>query len=1288
MRILLQRALLAAALGCLLATASAQSLVPPGASWKFFRGTESPSPDASDRWRLPDYDDSHWDTGVEPFFYGEPLLGTELPEMRGLYSSVYFRHDFDVANPSEFDSAVLKALCDDGFIAWINGEEIARFNLRDGELAHWDAANGALSEPLSIEEYPVGRPAAVLKPGRNVLAIHAFNSSVGSSSDFVLSATLDATIDTSIPVVERVLPTPGAVVREMSSVEIQFSRPVQGVDADDLLINGVAATQRVEFAPGQFLFSFATAAPGPVTVAFRGDHGIRDLASSPHPFAGGSWSFTVDPAAPGPGIFLNEFLADNDRTLRDEDGDKSDWIELFNSDRRSISVAGWWLSDDPDLPKKWRLPVVSLPESGFLVIFASGKNRTNNPALLHTSFKLGREAGGHLLLSNPAGEVVSAITNYPAQLEDVSYGRAPGAVNLVGYFPTPTPGKPNREQGPGFAPPVDFSEPSRTYSGALNLTLSTTNAAAIIRYTTNGTLPTVDSAAYAAPLTITSAVQVRARAFVSGLLPGPLHSETYVPLGAPAAAFTSDLPVLLIHHFDRGRPSANTDTFASIQLYEPGTDGVTSMTNTPTLASRAAIAARGSSTEGNSKVSLKVEFQDELGFGRALGILGMPPDPDWVLYAPNNFEPILIHNPFAHQLSRDIGRYSPRTRFVEVYLVQRGLGPVAQTSYAGIYVLEEKIKLDDNRVDAPKLFPGQNQLPDISGGYLMKIDRPDPGDGGFFAANQWGLYVSPKEEEILQPDRTAQRDYLQRYMDDFGSALYGDQYRNPVTGYRAFVDVGSWIDHHLLNVLTFNVDALRLSAFFYKQRNGKLHFGPLWDFDRALYSTDGRDANAKTWRSNEGDLGTDFFNFTWWDRLFTDPDFYQAYVDRYQELRRSHFSTTNLTRLVDDLTSQVIRAQPREFAKWSVPLRGGGYTGEIRLLKTWLGLRTGFMDSQFVAPPTFTTPGQTVARGHEVTLNVPANTTVYYTLDGSDPRAQGSSTGNDLAPGAKQYTGPIVVNANVRVVARSRNPSHVARTGPNNPPLRSIWSGPVAETFVVDPIPLRITEIMYHPGGDGPGTGFEDEDFEFIELHNAGTSVVDLTGFHLEGTVDFTVAETNAIRTLAPGGRLVWVGNRTAFESRYPGAGPIAGTLQGRMNNDSGRLALFGKLQEPVFDLRYAQEWNPDTDGPGYSLVLREEQAGSLHPADSTSWRASHLWGGSPGAVDPAPVRIEATLTGGILRLGFAGEAGRPYALQHRESLRTGVWTSLETQIAGADGRVEFNVIPAAGTRLFRVLLP
>src|SRR5678815_5833222 len=70
------------------------------------------------------------------------------------------------------------------------------------------------------------------------------------------------------------------------------------------------------------------------------------------------------------------------------------------------------------------------------------------------------------------------------------------------------------------------------------------------------------------------------------------------------------------------------------------------------------------------------------------------------------------------------------------------------------------------------------------------------------------------------------------------------------------------------------------------QTRSKLVYGPQWDFDRALCSTDGRDANPVMWRSNTGDLGTDFFNYPWWFRLFGDIDFYQKYIDRWVELRR------------------------------------------------------------------------------------------------------------------------------------------------------------------------------------------------------------------------------------------------------------------------------------------------------------------------------------------------------------------------------------------------------------------
>lgn len=1263
------------------------SLIPPRATWNYFKGQTDPTPANLPAWRQLEFDDSGWLSGPQPLFYGESLSGTELRDMRGRYSSVYLRREFEVTSPETLESLTLKVLSDDGFVAWINGVEVARFNVPSGELRASASSRSALSEPLPVETFSVSNVATLLRTGRNVLAIHAFNSSLNDSSDFVLDASLEGFIDTSIPTVERILPTPGAVVRSLTSLEVTFSRRVQGVEAGDLLINETPASSVSEVSPGQFLFTLPTLPPGPVTVTFRDDHQIIDLAQPPHRFEGGFWTFTIDDQAPAPGVLLNEFMAANDRTLRDEDGHAEDWIELFNSSTEPVSLTGWYLTDNLSRLTKWRLPAVSLEAHEFLVVFASGKDRANDPARLHTNFRLSRDAGNHLALVDPSGTIVSAITNYPAQFDDVSYGRPPGAPNLAGYFVLPTPGKPNAAFGPGFAPPVEFSQSSRTYQGTLTLSLSTTNAGATIRYTTDGSLPGPGSLPYTAPLQFTTTVQVRAQALVDGLLAGPVRSETFIPLSTAVATFTSDLPVLLIHHFGQGRPSANTDSFAHVQFFEPGTNGLTSLTREPTLTSRANIAARGSSTEGYSKVSLKLEFQDELGFGRALGPLGMPPEPDWVLYAPNNFEPILIHNPFAHQLSRDLGRYSPRTRFVEVYFAQQGLGPVPADNYHGIYVLEEKIKLDSERVDAPKLRSGQNTPPQVTGGYLMKIDRADPGDNGFGAANQWIQYVSPKEEEIRQPDRVAQRNYLQAYMDSFGNALYGSNFRNPVTGYRAFIDVGSWIDHHLLNVLTFNVDALRLSAYFYKQREGKLHFGPLWDFDRALWSTDGRDLNPRVWRSQSGDGGTDFFNYTWWDRLFRDPDFFQEYIDRYQELRRNQFSGTHLWRLVDELTSQVSQAQPRERARWGIEPRGGSYAAEVAGLKRWLTNRLDFMDRQFVPPPALLSPGQPVPEGFTLEMTVPPNTSVYYTLDGTDPRQTGTATGNDIAPGAHLYEGPISIQANARVVARARNSSHTALTGPNNPPLKSIWSGRVAETYVVKPFPLRLTEIMYHPTGDGSATVFTAEDFEFLELHNFGTEEVDLTGFQLEGTADFTFAATNAIRSIPPDGRLLLVSHPAAFASRYPDAGPVAGTYQSQLSNSSGRLALFGPLREPVFDFRYWDTWQPDTDGSGPSLVLREENGGALDPADPANWRTSHWTLGSPGVGEVVSLHLTPVLAGDTLQLVFTGQPSQSYTLEQMENLGQ-TWQAVETKTTGPDGAVTFSVLPASGQRLFRVVLP
>lgn len=1270
----------------LLTTANAEDLIPRNAVWSYLKGTNEASSPDNTAWRQPGFNDASWPTGPVPVFYGEPLTGTEVPDMRGLYTSIYFRKIFVVTNVQEVETLTLQAVSDDGFVAWINGIEIARFNAPAGELTHASTALTTFTEPLPFESYPIPIPSSVLRPGTNVLAVHGLNVSLSGSSDFVFDPALEFTRDTTAPVVDRILPAAGAVVRSFASVEILFSEPVNGVDAADLLINGQPANTVSEVGAGQFIFSFTQPLPGPVTVRFRDGHGITDRAPVPHPFAGASWTFTLDPSLAAPGVQLNEFLADNKRGLRDADGDTPDWIEIHNPSTETVSLSGWTLSDDPLAPAKWRIGSATLQPSSFLLIFASGKNRTNALGELHTNFKLSSDAGGYLALFDASGKLVSAFTNYPAQQQDVSYGRAGGAPNRVGYFTSPTPRAPNSETGAGFAPPVLFSQASRTYRTSLQLRLSTTNTAAIIRYTTDGSIPTEASPSFGADLDLTTAVQIRARSFQANLLPGPVRSETFIPLSDPVYSFTSDLPVMIIHDFGKGRPPANTDTFAHIQLFEPDTNGVTSLTNLPTLSGRSVIAARGSSTEGYAKVSLKVEFQDELGFGRNVPLLGLPSESDWVLYAPNNFEPILIHNPLAYQLSRDIGRYAPRTRFVEVYLVQSGNGAVASTTYNGIYVLEEKIKLGKDRVDAPSLNPGQNTLPDVTGGYLLKIDRPDPGDSGFFSGSQSVLYVDPKESELRLPERSGQRTYINSYLTQFDTALNGAGFRNPTNGYRAYIATPAWIDHHLLNVLTFNVDALRLSAYLYKQRDGKLHFGPVWDFDRTLYSTDGRDANPRVWRSPTGDQGTDFFNYTWWNRLFLDPDFFQDYIDRYQELRGTTFATTNLAARVDFFCNQVRKAQPREQAKWGISPRGG-YQGEIDSLKRWLSNRVEFMDSQFVRPPAFAEGGATVASGHLITLTGPANASLYYTLDGTDPRATGSTTGTNLAPAAILYTAPFPITANARIVVRSRNPAHTALTGLNNPPLKSIWSGPVAQTFVVQPIPLLITEIMYHPRSDGP-SGFGAADFEFIELLNRGGSPLDLTGIRIGGDINFEFSSTNPVHTLAPGARLVVVANPAAFVSRYPAVTNVGGTFSGSLGNGGGHLTLHGRLLEPILDLRFTDTTATNTDGGGRSLVLTDESLPISDVNTTNRWRASARDGGSPGAPEPStssgPIL---TLTATPLSIGIQVDAvpGKIYRLEATDQLPGNTWQLLERSTPATSPILRFTQPLPPRQRFYRV---
>ncbi|MCI0744720.1 MAG: CotH kinase family protein, partial [Verrucomicrobia subdivision 3 bacterium] len=669
--------------------------------------------------------------------------------------------------------------------------------------------------------------------------------------------------------------------------------------------------------------------------------------------------------------------------------------------------------------------------------------------------------------------------------------------------------------------------------------------------------------------------------------------------------------------------------------FEPGV-GRSSLTNAPTLAEFGVAHLRGSSTLGYAKGSFFLEIQDEFRDDKAVELLGLPEESDWILYAPNNFEPALFHNPLAHQLARDQGEYASRTRFVEVYLKDDTfIGPITPQDYNGIYVLEERIKRDRNRIDIAPLEPEHKVIPEVTGGYVLSIDRGVPGEIAFSAGGASMNWIDPDGNEMTNAVRMPQVNYIRNYFNSFNTALQNNTtWTNPLTGYAAYIDVNSWVRRHVHEVVTHNIDALRLSGYFYKDRNEKIEYGPPWDYDRTQGSTDGRDFNPFTWRSTVGDLGTDYFNFSpWWNRLFQAPDFWQAWIDKYQELRDGPLSLNNISNRIEQLAAQIRPAHSRELTRWNIAPRSGnqtgggftfnfgtnGYENEVRWKHFWYSNRLHFINTQLLARPNLSFPGGQVATGFSFTIS-PApklGSSLIYTLDGTDPRASGGST----ALGALSNNGPvtITVTTNLRVFARSWNPSHANLTGANRPPISSRWSGPVQTSFYTHIPPLRITEIMYHPP---PSTNsFSDEDFEYIEFRNISGTPLNIRDYKISGGVDFVFPNL----VLQGGERAVVVRNRAAFQQRYGTGVVIAGEYTNvlsmidgtrdtnSLDNAGERLVLEGRLGEPILDFSYDDEWYPVTDGFGFSLVIVNDQADPATWDLASSWRPSGELNGSPG---------------------------------------------------------------------------
>jgi len=362
-----------------------------------------------------------------------------------------------------------------------------------------------------------------------------------------------------------------------------------------------------------------------------------------------------------------------------------------------------------------------------------------------------------------------------------------------------------------------------------------------------------------------------------------------------------------------------------------------------------AIEYRGHSSLMFPKKSYRLETQDQSGMNLNARILDMPADDDWILYAPYS-DKTLMRNFLVYTLAAEINDYAPRVRFCEL---------IVNDDYKGVYVMTEKIKENNDRVDIAELTLQDTAEPEITGGYIFRKDWTASGDNLLYLNySQLDLIINePRQEEIT----ARQQSWLTGHLNAFDQQLH-------TTGeYANYVDVSSFAENFILVELAKNIDGYRLSTYFHKDRGEKIKAGPVWDYNLSLGNADYNDGWDPTgWYYP---LITEHQLF-WFKEMIADTSFMDSTTTQWKQLRKGPLSLHHIYSLVDHWSGQLEEAQNRNFSQYGIlghyvwpnpgypesgsygynsPTSGAPQTwkGEIAVLKDFIQKRLEWMDEQF-----------------------------------------------------------------------------------------------------------------------------------------------------------------------------------------------------------------------------------------------------------------------------------------------------------------------------------------------------
>ncbi len=429
---------------------------------------------------------------------------------------------------------------------------------------------------------------------------------------------------------------------------------------------------------------------------------------------------------------------------------------------------------------------------------------------------------------------------------------------------------------------------------------------------------------------------------------------------------STELPIVLLDDLGQQIPYDGKVT-GTMQIKYNGPGTITHITDSSNVYNGAiGIGIRGATSAGYPQKPYSVETRNADGSNNNVPLLDMPEENDWVLLSNWN-DRSLVRNALAMHLARAMGQYAPRMHLCEVLL---------DGNYRGIYLLGEKIKRDNGRVDIAKLDSTENSGDDLTGGYILQQNLWSPDNSfqsafspiGHPGADVHFLYEYP-DPDIITPQQKA---YIQSAVNTMETALYGPDFADPLTGYRAWLDVPSFINYFLVNEVARNNDGFKKSVYFHKDKDsngGRIKAGPVWDFDWAWKNLWGcsqfENGDGSGWAHLVNDCPTDNWGTGWYVRLLQDSSFANELRCIWEQQRQGPLSLPAIDAWIDSVGALVANAQVRHFAKWPILGVSGPapemfpcattYPAELDTLKQWIATRITWLDANM--PGTCTSTG-------------------------------------------------------------------------------------------------------------------------------------------------------------------------------------------------------------------------------------------------------------------------------------------------------------------------------------------